>query len=790
MSSQAGLTETSAATQQLIWKDVSARDRPIAQDDWIRNAVGPQAKARWDAWLSMPRFRVYYDFAAWSVVVVAFTDQARGGALMQLLRQNLRQQRASAFAICRATYGLFRLNRLPLPVDASVGVDAGWAGAHRVGPEASDVRHADETGYVPLALEWDDPERRSVWETLLSDPRNWCESQCTQSFRSGIWLPELVNPNVDSGMGDFSSHSILGEEPSIAARPRAEHRHASHELNRRERGIAVCALREITRHGRVDVIASTQAAGVAQVAGAAAPYNWLCQASTEALPRRVQALAAAPVLLPLVLQITNAVERLDPAILISQALGAADEAQRLRTELDRVVDGGEPLFAWLARACHMSERTVRHLRKALLRQHTFKLLHLLSPTNTWRDFAQNCMGYLSWLDTLPVERWPQTPRQWRSWAEFLHAAERSFGASRVLVLRQTSRQGGGDEREALYAFAASVFQQEAASRWRNRRFDAPGWVPERDYDQGTMAVRELVRSIEMVAQAGHPGRVVDDVDDGTNDDGDFVDDRFDRARLCALSDLRADADSGYVNALAELRSWSMSQWHDAGKRWQVLWVPEAERDEADPPCGNEEENGDEDQPLDAQTNPDTTYRWLPLFVAADVPGLGETLATFHERSLVWLTSPRELAREGRFMQHCVISFTEECARQREHVASLRDVSGERQSTVRLRLHYIDGRWVPELLEHRARVNAPPSAACLAAVRAVMAAITQNVTDTDIDTDTGERLQARWASLEAARKLRRTARAATSVERHRESVAEHRAVLDQVLPAGMAAALGR
>ena len=133
------------------------------------------------------------------------------------------------------------------------------------------------------------------------------------------------------------------------------------------------------------------------------------------------------------------------------------------------------------------------------------------------------------------------------------------------------------------------------------------------------------------------------------------------------------------------------------------------------------------------------------------------------------------------MQHCVTSYTEECAHRREHVASMRDLFGVRQSTLRLRLHYTDGRWVPELLEHRGMMNAPPSADCVAAVSAVMEALTQ--------TDASDQLQARWVALEAARKLRWAARAATSVERHRESVAEHRAVLEQVLPAGIAAALG-
>ena len=132
------------------------------------------------------------------------------------------------------------------------------------------------------------------------------------------------------------------------------------------------------------------------------------------------------------------------------------------------------------------------------------------------------------------------------------------------------------------------------------------------------------------------------------------------------------------------------------------------------------------------------------------------------------------------MQHCVASYTEECAHRREHIASIRDLSGMRQSTLRVRLHYVDGQWVAQLVEHRAMMNGPPCEACVAAVRSVMTALT--------NTDRSDDLQARWVALEAARKLRWTAGALTSAARHRESVAEHRAVLDQVLPPGMTAAL--
>ena len=141
-----------ASTLSPVWKDITARELPIREDDWIRDAVSPEAKQRWDAWLAMPRFRVCHDFPAWAVVVVAFCDEARGGALMQLLRQNLKQQRAAAFAICRTTHRLFRWDRLPI---------------------AADVGEVGDVGSVPLASEWDDPDRRMIWDALLADPRHW-----------------------------------------------------------------------------------------------------------------------------------------------------------------------------------------------------------------------------------------------------------------------------------------------------------------------------------------------------------------------------------------------------------------------------------------------------------------------------------------------------------------------------------------------------------------------------------------------------------------------------------------
>ena len=81
-----------------VWHDITARDLPISEDDWIREAVRPEAKQRWDAWILMPRFRVCHDFPAWAVVVVAFCDEARGGCADAALTSE--PQRAEGFSVC------------------------------------------------------------------------------------------------------------------------------------------------------------------------------------------------------------------------------------------------------------------------------------------------------------------------------------------------------------------------------------------------------------------------------------------------------------------------------------------------------------------------------------------------------------------------------------------------------------------------------------------------------------------------------------------------------------------
>ena len=640
------MNRNAAPVSSLTWIDISARDLPIEEDAWVGQAVSANGRQRWDAWLSMPRFRVCYNVPAWAVVVVAFTDEARGGPLIQLLRDNVKQLMAAAFAICRTTRRLFRLDRLPIPADAAAAGDAG--------PVIAEAVHdAFDAGYVPRSSEWHDPDRRMIWESLLANPIHWSESQCAQSLLSGLWLPELVSPDVDSGLGDFGWHSTVGEEPAIAARPVAERRRGSRELNRRERRIAHLALTEISRHCRPDIKALAASAGIGPVAEAAVAYNWLSSGSEAALPRRVQALAAAPVLLPLLLQVSNTEEPPGTDMLTSRAIGGEGIGPlQLRAELERNVDSGEPLFAWLAQVCRISERTVRHLRRSSLRQYTFKPLLLLSPTKSWRAFSRTCLGFVAWLDHIPIERWPQTPRQWRTWAELMSAAERTFDASRVLA----ARSGVDDNAAQLYRFAEGLFKAEAANGWRNRRFDSPEWTPARDYDGGTFAVRELVRSIELVAQTGAAAMdVADDGNDRNDRDGDRnpAFDRFDYGYLCALSAKRAAEDASYAKALAELQSWSMAQWHDAAQRWHALWVSEAELG------GVEVLDEEEDQALNTQNTGESA--WLALFAVSDLPELAQTLSVRHERSLVWLTSPRALAREGRAMQHCVASYTEECA---------------------------------------------------------------------------------------------------------------------------------
>ena len=364
---------TTSVAKAHQWHGLSANEYPISEDTWIASVVTPPTATRWKGWLARPRYRVCYDFSAWQVVVVAFIDDARGGALMRIVMADTQRFRTSAFAICRPTRRLFRLDR-----DLNPTLDAGYD------RDLADLR------YIPQSDEWDDPQRLSDWEALPTDRTAWRESQCGRSASSGLWRPELCCGHTALG-GDFGWNEVVGQEPAISARARHETRQTSRNLETRERRLTRRALNHITREFRSDIVAVAKSSGVGHVFDSAVTYNWLCGApSIEALTRRMQAIAAAPVLLPLLLQATPENETVSPAT------DEDDEGSNTRTpleppssisgmptiraEIDRVVDSGLPLFEFLAQACSVSPRTVRHMRRSQLRYHTLrKLFAALTP---------------------------------------------------------------------------------------------------------------------------------------------------------------------------------------------------------------------------------------------------------------------------------------------------------------------------------------------------------------------------------------------------------------------------
>ena len=805
---------TGDSCKPLRWKLLSANDVPTAEDEWIRSVVSPEAHERWNRWLTLPRYRVCHDFAHWAAVVVAFTDGADGGLLMALFSGNLPPFRATAFAVSRSDGRLYRLNGFPEPWNAGDGEHAdvvALAVVAAVAVDADDVPNPVAltvgAAYVPKPKEWDDPARVQAWETVLADPVNWQPSQCAKSATSSLWPPELVQQQLDSDW-DFTWYHQIGDEPALNARAPAEMRRTSRQLALREQRLSRLALTAITDCFRTDIVARAQAFGIGHVVTSALVYNWLCDASPQAPPtcaqpvvdsccviaddpltRRLQAMQAAPLLLPLLLQATNEVE------LSTTAETSGSGTRRThRAELDRVVDTGQPLYAYLSTACGISERTVRHLRQTPIRLHTLKPLFLPGSYANWRDFAASTLGFVRWLDALPVERWPQTVRRWRNWAEFIHAAQALFDVTRVLAIKyslhpqhRVAMGVAADVREGIdaevtadadadadadasalthcdatnigsnriYRFAASPLAHEAARRWGRRPTNAADGHELNDHASLRMNVRELVQSIELVALGG--------VGDG--------DEELETLHGVAAQRMRHDAPFGV--AINTLRGWTMEHWYEAGRQWHALWTPASAA--AQQAAGVEvglAANAEDSRTTDF----DPSLCWLPLATVQALPDIAATLATQHERAVVWLVSSAALARDGAELSHCVASYDYHCMNQRDHVASIRDLRGVRQSTLRIQLRYEHSAWLPILVEHRGHKNGTPSAACTAAAATLMRALR------------GNHLQVVWERLELARKARYAERLRGNRAQRRQAVAKHLVVLEQVLPPGMAAAL--
>ena len=274
----------------------------------------------------------------------------------------------------------------------------------------------------------------------------------------------------------------------------------------------------------------------------------------------------------------------------------------------------------------------------------------------------------------------------------------------------------------VYRFAAACFRQEVASGWCHRA-DDPHLTPAHDHDTALMHIRELVRSINTVAISRGPEADADGDTDTELAHGDALAEDFDR------------------NALAGLQAWTMPEWQVAGRAWHAAWMASTL------PAGSADDD-EADGANRAEADPDSGSGWLPLLGSdadsVDADHLALKLEARYQRRVRWLTSPEALAREGTAMGHCVASYTYECTHWREHIASVRDLTGARRSTLRIRLDFVNGQWVPVLVEHRATNNSAPNQDCVAAAHELMSALGTS--------DTSD-LQARWVSLEAAREAR-------------------------------------
>ena len=160
----------------------------------------------------------------------------------------------------------------------------------------------------------------------------------------------------------------------------------------------------------------------------------------ETRQRRVQALKAAPLLIPWLLCDRDSVPLVNPFVgereevagdddggvhldvdvggEMNDYVGVDREQQRRvageaarharATEISAVVDSGRPLYPVISRLTGLTVRTVRQLRLSQLR-----IDHLIDRGAQGPD--ESVLVRLRWLNDIPVERWPQPSASWRLW---------------------------------------------------------------------------------------------------------------------------------------------------------------------------------------------------------------------------------------------------------------------------------------------------------------------------------------------------------------------------------------
>ena len=699
------------------WRTLSARERPIPQDAWISSVLkDPEARSKWESLLDAPRFVVSEDFAEWSLVVVSLQLSEGDNDLLSLLFRMGSAHQTAAWAVCRKTRQIYRLPVQSLPTGspfAEIDIFRAARSAARAHPLKPFV----------TVVDWADPATRKLWEARLADRSAFELSDCSRPFSRAQESGEFAS--VRDGDRTWDVSHVLENVADIEARPPQERRQFWQRLHRRERPLARRAMQLICQKLDPNIQNEVRAAGLADGLSAQR-LNWLSQALPgEGRTRRLQALIAAPLLLPMLL-------RSD-----ARQATVVTEASTTST-LDAAIEHGEPLFPLLAQRSGLSERTVRHLRTVTLREHHLTAGHELHPVS-------RRLTLLSWLELIPAEQWPQSTRQWKLWVRVTVALSRqSMDVSRLLSEAPNAAASGvvtdavvdipvGDidlrANTTHVAITHAFYRELAARRWKLKvgpRHDM-AWDREDGHVLSMMGFE-----LSDFLKALRPGE---------QHEPDGIDARHDRLP---------------TSVRRELQTWSITDWWAASDRWHQYLA---------------QAGVDHTIRLSKYANDDEVLHWLPLLEPIDI-----TTPTALRR-IEFLSNSRALVDEGVAMNHCVSVRVDDCLTQRSHIASVTDGDGRRCSTLAVRLDYEAGQWCPVQVEHRTLRNRTPEDACRVAVAQLMKALKE------------PELQSRFQAIEVSRAQRETALSVRLTERRHRSVSLQRAALKAALPAHVFLQLG-
>jgi len=699
------------------WRTLSARDRPLPEDAWISSVLkDPEARSKWQSLLDAPRFVVSEDFAEWSLVVLSLQLSEGDNDLLSLLFRMGSAHQTAAWSVCRKTRQIYRLPLQRLPTGSAFAeIDIFQA--------ARLAAHAHTLKPFATVSDWGDTETRKLWEARLAERSAFELSDCSRPLLRAGEPGEFAT--VRDGDRAWDASHVLDNVAAIEARPPQERRQFWQRLHRRERKLARRTMQLICQKLDPDIQNEVRTAGLADGLSAHR-LNWLSQALPgEARTRRLQALIAAPLLLPMLL-------RSD-----ARQATVVTEASTPPT-LDAAIEHGEPLFPLLAQRAGLSERTVRHLRTVALREHHLTAAHELHPVS-------RRLTLLSWLELIPAEQWPQSTRQWQLWVRVTLALSRhSMNVFQLLGEAQHAAASGvvtdavadipvrDIDLRANTAHAAithAFYRELAARRWKLKvgpRHDV-AWDRE-DGHVFSMMGFELSDFLEALRP-------------GEQDEPDGVEARHDRLP---------------TSVRLELQTWSITDWWAASDRWHQYLA---------------DAGVDHTTRLSKYANDDEVLHWLPLLEPINI-----TTRTAPRR-IEFLTDSQALVKEGAAMNHCVSVRVDDCLTQRSHIASVTDTDGRRCSTLAVRLDYLAGRWCPVQVEHRTLRNRTPEDACRVAVAQLMQALKQ------------PELQSRFQDIEAARAERETALSVRLADRQQRSVSLQRAAFKSALPEHMFLQLG-